>query len=57
MQPGARTASKEKQGKPNKTKEISLDFLFSFGRIGSFQRVTANPNEKIPSRPQDPLWL
>jgi hypothetical protein len=56
MQSGARTASKEKQGKPNKTKEISLDFLFSFG-IGSFQRVTANPNEKIPSRPQDPLWL
>jgi hypothetical protein len=27
MQPGARTASKEKQGKPNKTKEISLDSL------------------------------
>jgi hypothetical protein len=27
MQPGARTVAKEKQGKPNKTKEISLDFL------------------------------
>jgi hypothetical protein len=26
MQPGARTASKEKQGKPNKTKNITLDF-------------------------------
>jgi hypothetical protein len=27
MQPGARTASKEMQGNPNKTKEISLDSL------------------------------
>jgi hypothetical protein len=27
MQPGAPTASEEKQGKPSNTKEISLDFL------------------------------
>jgi hypothetical protein len=27
MQLGARISSKEKQGKPNKTKQISLDFL------------------------------
>jgi hypothetical protein len=57
MQPGAPTASEEKQGKPSNTKEISLDFFFFLGRIGAFQRVTANPNKKFPSRPQDPLWL
>jgi hypothetical protein len=36
--------SKENQGKPRKKAWISLD---SFGRIGTFQRVTANPNKKI----------
>jgi hypothetical protein len=35
--------SKENQGKPNKKAWISLD---SFGRIGTFQWVTANPNKK-----------
>jgi hypothetical protein len=54
MQSGARTASKEKQGKPNKTKEISLDFLvfpwsnrdFSKGYSESKQK-----NSLSPSRP------
>jgi hypothetical protein len=31
--------------------------LFFLGRIGTFQRVAANPNKKFPSRPQDPPWL
>jgi hypothetical protein len=39
--------SKENQGKPRKKAWISLD---SFGRIGTFQRVTANPNKKILCR-------
>ena len=36
--------SKENQGKPRKKAWIYLD---SFGRIGTFQRVTAIPNKKI----------
>jgi hypothetical protein len=36
--------SKRNQGNPNKKAWISLD---SFGRIGAFQWVTANPNKKI----------
>jgi hypothetical protein len=39
--------SKGIQGKPRKKAWISLD---SFGRIGTFQRVTANPNKKILCR-------
>jgi hypothetical protein len=35
--------SKENQANPNKKAWISLD---SFGRIGTFQWVTANPNKK-----------
>ena len=35
---------KENQGKPREKAWISLE---SFGRIGTFQRVTANPNKKI----------
>jgi hypothetical protein len=35
--------SKGIQGKPRKKAWISLE---SFGRIGTFQRVTANPNKK-----------
>jgi hypothetical protein len=38
--------SKEKQANPNKKAWISLD---SFGGIGAFQRVTANPNKKTPT--------
>jgi hypothetical protein len=37
--------TKEIQGKPRKKAWISLD---SLGRIGAFQVVTANPNEKVP---------
>jgi hypothetical protein len=36
--------SKEIQGNPSKKACISLD---SFGGIGTFQWVTANPNKKI----------
>jgi hypothetical protein len=36
--------SKKNQGNPSKKAWISLD---SFGRIGPFQWVTANPNKKI----------
>jgi hypothetical protein len=32
---------------PNKSKEIAWIYLDSFGRIGAFQWVTANPNKKI----------
>jgi hypothetical protein len=38
--------SKEIQGNPSKKACISLD---SFGGIGTFQWVTANPNKKISS--------
>jgi hypothetical protein len=40
----ARSSSKKIQGKPRKKACISL---FSLGRIGTFQWVTANPNKKI----------
>jgi hypothetical protein len=39
-----RAKRKEMQEKTRKSPCISLD---SFGRFGAFQRVTANPNEKI----------
>jgi hypothetical protein len=54
MQPGARTASKEKQGKPNKTKEISLDFLVFPWPILRFSKSYGESKEKIsvpPARP------
>jgi hypothetical protein len=43
------------QGKTRKNPCISLD---SFGRFGAFQRVTANPNKKIPLGLSSPrgLW-
>jgi hypothetical protein len=40
-------SSKQNQIKPSKKAWISLD---SFGRIGTYQWVTANPNKKIFSR-------
>jgi hypothetical protein len=44
---GAPNKSKEIQGKPKKKAWIPLDF---FGRIRTYQGVTANPNKKIFSR-------
>jgi hypothetical protein len=46
---------KEMQGKTRKNPCISLH---SFGRFGAFQRVTANPNKKIPLGLSSPrgLW-
>jgi hypothetical protein len=37
--------SKKNQANPSKIAWISLD---SFGRIGTFQLLTANPNKKFP---------
>jgi hypothetical protein len=49
-----RVGCKEKQEKPRKNPCISLD---SLGRIGAFQRVTANPNKKILRPLNSPLRL
>jgi hypothetical protein len=54
MQSGARTASKEKQGKPNETKEISLDFLFFLWSNWVFSNgysESKRENSLSPSRP------
>jgi hypothetical protein len=50
----ARSSSKKIQGKPRKKACISL---FSLGRIGTFQWVTANPNKKIWPRFNSRLGL